>query len=463
MEVIGSVLVILVIRWFRTWRKMRKMPPGTSGNPLLGELVQYMGDTHGFFAKRLAKYGGTFFTNLFFKDTVVLEPTPANLKFFTTQNEIGWPKHFPEVVGRNAMAMVNGKVHKKQRSVGGRAFTAKLLDSYLPCFQELTKDHLERWAGFGEPRVMHDHIKFYTFQLAQRILLGVELPEARTRKMMELIGTTIEGLAVMFPINLPGFYYRKVLNARKELVGHYQEIITAKRAAPPEVPCSMIDYVMCVNDKNAEAADDIELQDFCVNMTFAGHDTTLATMQTILYYLGTNPEVSRQLREEVDQAWDGRAPMSRELFERVPKCRAYIMEAMRVLPPVPFAARDLATPATVDGYDLPAGTCVMLGLKAIMDHHTKADNADLSSINLAHWLDKDGVFIGNKELYNLASFSIFGAGGRMCVGYKFAMDELLVFVLNLVHGYDFTISNAEKQTFPFVFWKVTTKFTKRDV
>lgn len=278
---------------------------------------------------------------------------------------------------------------------------------------------------------------------------------------MSLMGTTIEGLAVMLPIDLPGFYFRKVLQARKELVVHYQEIIAAKRASPPEVPCSMIDYVMAGNGKDGQTVDDVELQDFCVNMTFAGHDTTLATMQTTLHYLHANPDITHQLRTEIDSAWDGKAPMSRELFERVPKSRAFLMEALRLMPPVPFVGRDLAQPAHVDGYDLPTGTCVMLGVKEIMDERIRAHGGNLSVCDLSHWMDKDGAFIGEKQLYDFASFSIFGAGGRMCIGYKFAMDELLVFLINLIHGYDVSVTHSDKVVFPFAFWKVTAKFTRR--
>lgn len=464
-KIIGSAaFVLFVIRRLLKWLKMRKMPPGSSGVPLLGELPDYMKDTHGFFAARLSKHGGTFFTNLFFKDTVVLAPTAANLKFFKAENGIGWPKHFPEVLGHTAMAMVNGTVHKKQRTVGGRAFTPQMCDTYLPYFQELTKRHLERWAGVKEPRVMAPDIKFYTFELAQKILLGVELPEAQTRKMMELMGITIEnGIGAVLPINMPGFAYSQAMHARKELVGLYQNIITAKRASPPKTPCSMIDYVMCGKDKEGGDADDVELQDFCVGMNFAGHDTTLCTMQTMLHYLSRHPEVLSQLRVEIEAAWDGIAPMSRQLFERLPKSRAFLMETMRLMPPVPFTARDLHSPATVDGYELPAGTCVILGIKSIMDHHVAADGGDPSSVNLTNWLDKDGVFTGDKQLYNFASFSIFGGGGRMCIGYRLAMDELLVFLLNLVHGYDVTVTNSEKMVFPFALWKVTAKISKREI
>merc|ERR1719401_44138 len=101
---------------------------------------------------------------------------------------------------------------------------------------------------------------------------------------------------------------------------------------------------MCGSDQEGGSASDKELQDFCVAMNFAGHDTTLCTIQTLLHYLGENPDILPQLRAEVESAWDGVAPMSRQLFAKLPQCRAFVMETMRMVPPAPFMARDLSVP-----------------------------------------------------------------------------------------------------------------------
>jgi cytochrome P450 len=278
--------------------------------------------------------------------------------------------------------------------------------------------------------------------------------------MMDLMGTTIEGLAVMFPINLPGFHYRKVLAARRELVAEYQEIINEKRLNPVQTSSSMIDYVMG-NGKEGDGMSDLELQDFCVNMTFAGHDTTLATMQSLLYYLSAHPTVLAELRSEVDSAWDGKVCVTRALLQSLVKCQAFIMEVLRLTPPVPFMARELSTATTVDGYELPAGMTIMCGLKSIMDHHFAEQGQHIDNLELGRWFDTDGKFVGQAKLYDLASFSIFGAGGRMCIGYKFAMDELIVFLMNLLRSFDFTVSEAKKVCFPFAYWQITAAFRNR--
>merc|ERR1719436_477465 len=96
-----------------------------------------------------------------------------------------------------------------------------------------------------------------------------------------------------------------------------------------------------------------------------------------------------------------------------------------------------------------------------MDSHVRASGGQVDELNLSNWISNNGSFTGDKQLYDFANFSIFGAGGRMCIGYKFAMDELLVFLLNVLHGYDFEVTKSEKVVFPFAFWKVTAQFMQR--
>ena len=39
-------------------------------------------------------------------------------------------------------------------------------------------------------------------------------------------------------------------------------------------------------------------------------------------------------------------------------------------------------------------------------------------------------------------------------GYKFARDEMLVFLLHFLHGYDVQLASSKLQNFPFRLWRV---------
>jgi len=221
----------------------------------------------------------------------------------------------------------------------------------------------------------------------------------------------------------------------------------------------MLAHTMASDGSNGSiVATDVELQDFCITMAFAGHDTTLSTMQTMLHLLDGDSTVFEELRQEVDKAWDGKAAVSRDLLNSLHKCKAFAVESMRLVPPVANVVRKIDHDAVLPtcGSALPAGTTLMVNIKSVMDANLGATE----QIRLKNWLDDKDNFIEH-SLVDFARLSVFGTGGRMCLGYKFAMDEMLVFLLNLLHTYDFTVVKRSEVKFPFHFYRVWTTFKHR--
>jgi len=278
-----------------------------------------------------------------------------------------------------------------------------------------------------------------------------------TLEYKALLATATSGLGCMLPFDIPGFHFRKAMNARRELGVRYQKIIDEKRSNPSKVPESMLDYVLVGGSHDGSEPSDIELQDFCFAMAFAGHDTTLSTMQTMLHYLDANPSVTEQLRQEVSSVWDGQAPVTRSVLQRLHKCRAFTVECMRLTPPVQNVSRTIGSDAVLDGYTIKTGTTIYLGMKSVTDE-TMKDGQD--HVNLENHLDADGSFVD--RTHDFARFAAFGCGGRMCIGYKFAMDEMSVFLLSLLHSFDFCVESRKRVPFPFNFWRVKVSFSKRN-
>jgi len=426
---------------------------------LLGEMVEYMKDPEEFTRSRHEKHGGTFKTNVLLRPVVFLQPTPENIKFIYSNRDLGWADFWKDVVGRTSLAMVNDPLHKRMRSVYGRAFTQAQLDRYLAVFAELTQLHLTRWTQASEPQDMRAGIKVYTFDLAQRIMIGERFSEEKTAQSSQLFDLATAGMGCMLPYHFPGSYWSKTQRARKELVDIYQEIIDRRRVAlansTPEMPC-MLDMVMMDKGQDGGEPTDKELQDMCFTMIFAGHDTTLATAQNVLHYLKAEPGMEDELRAEVDAAWDGRAPVSRGLLQALPKCRAFVVEVLRQTPPVGAVFRLLKQDTVVDGYEVPAGFTLGLNIKAV---NKRGAGDDEGSLKLSRNLDDAGRFVD--RTFEASSFATFGGGSRMCIGYKFAMDELLVFVMTLLRRYTFTAESSFQAQFPFPSWKVLASFAPR--
>lgn len=455
----SGAICVLAVAW-RRQRRLARLPPGSFGWPVIGEMLEYV--TKGpeaFVERRLAKHGGTFKTNVVLSPMVFVRPTPANVKVVFSLRDLGWPDHWLDVLGRTALPMVNDPHHKRIRTVSGRAFTAAQLESYLPVFAELTREHVSRWqrAGMSE---MRPAVKLYTFDLAQHVILGERFPEELTRRCSELFDLTCAGFECMLPYSIPGSFWRKTQQARKELVKIYQEVIQRHRAAlatGQSSQTSMIDMVMSAQGQEGGQPTDIEVQDFCVAMIFAAHDTTLATVQGMLHYLKVLPSLEERLRAEVDVVWDGKAPVTRKLMEMLPTCRAFIMEVLRIVPPVGAVIRQCKTDLDIDGYVVPAGMKIAVGSASVAQNFFGAQDA--AEFRIDRYLDHAGSFID--RTYETAAFAAFGGGGRMCIGYKFALDELLVFLMTILRCFEFDVQTLEQVHFPIRSWQVKASFAQR--
>ncbi|CAE8595153.1 unnamed protein product, partial [Polarella glacialis] len=183
---------------------------------------------------------------------------------------------------------------------------------------------------------------------------------------------------------------------------------------------------------------DVELQDFCVAMMFAGHDTTLSTMQSVLYWLSKQPVVLAELRQEVLAVWDGSSQLTRETLGKVPKVRAFLQEAWRLTPPVTIINRNLDEEAVIDGYLVPKGWMVSFAAPLVGQ---KVEQP--SEFRMGRYLDPSGHFVD--QTFESWNYGVFGGGPRMCMGYKFARDEMLVFMIQLLRHFSFTIASAEAE------------------
>lgn len=143
---------------------------------------------------------------------------------------------------------------------------------------------------------------------------------------------------------------------------HRKELVTS-----PELKTSK-------DGKKGLSVDEILSNLFVIN--FAGHDTTANTLTYSLYLLSVYPEVQDWLAEEISTVTKG-IPVEeweyQELFPRLVRCRAILLETLRVHAPVMVMTKWTANNAqTLRVGDrvlhIPANTRTMMHLLAIQLH-----------------------------------------------------------------------------------------------
>ncbi|MDQ4143682.1 MAG: cytochrome P450, partial [Actinomycetota bacterium] len=104
---------------------------------------------------------------------------------------------------------------------------------------------------------------------------------------------------------------------------------------------------------------DSELRDEAMTFLLAGHETTANALTWTWYLLSKNLHVLEELQGEADSVIQGEVPTAAEV-ERLEFTRAVIEESMRLYPPAWLIEREATRDDELDGYEIPAGSVVMV-------------------------------------------------------------------------------------------------------
>ena len=160
----------------------------------------------------------------------------------------------------------------------------------------------------------------------------------------------------------------------------------------------------------------------------AGMETTANSLAFSIYLLATHPEAEARLMAEIDAlaaskagagsdaCAEGLPDLVPEDLERLPFTGAVLSEAMRLYTPTAFAIRDAAEDIQLGDYLIPKGVNILLSIYNI--HRNSAYWPQPEAFRPERFLP-EGQDLAQRHPH---AYLPFGAGPRMCVGYKFALQ-----------------------------------------
>lgn len=175
-------------------------------------------------------------------------------------------------------------------------------------------------------------------------------------------------------------------------------------------------------DKNSITKDEIAGQG--IIFFLAGYDTTNSTFCHMMYNLVKYPHWQEKLFEELSKQKD---EMNYDLLRSLPLLNAFINETLRFHPPLLTVQRTAIEETTFldTGIKIPARTSIIFHPYVI--HHDPEYFPDPEKFMPER-------FIGENSAENNIAFMPFGVGPRLCVGMRFAQNELRAglskFILN---------------------------------
>lgn len=197
---------------------------------------------------------------------------------------------------------------------------------------------------------------------------------------------------------------------------------------------------------------DIEQEAFVALL--AGSDTTSIGFRTIFYYLMKEPQVYKEVQEEIDAAFvEGRLhhPVQFADTLKLPLLCAALKEALRIHPGVQLTMGRVvpAQGLEVCGTYIPKGYWV--GMNAAVVHFDKGIfGEDAHRFRPSRWLQENA---SNMDKHLLA----FGAGTRTCIGKNISLSELHKLVPEVLRNFELELVDKDND------WKtVDLWFAKQD-
>ncbi|MDH3307262.1 MAG: cytochrome P450 [Acidimicrobiia bacterium] len=156
-------------------------------------------------------------------------------------------------------------------------------------------------------------------------------------------------------------------------------------------------------------------------IVFAGHETTAETQAWLLHLVSTHPHVEAGLRSEFESVLGDRDPTVQDLHN-MPYTERVILETMRLYPAVYLTIREADVDHTVAGYDIPAGTRLVINIRGLQRDPFAWPDPD--TFDPDRFCDDDGR--------HRFQYIPFLAGPKKCLGDHFAMLEMRLTIPTLL-------------------------------
>ena len=231
---------------------------------------------------------------------------------------------------------------------------------------------------------------------------------------------------------LPTRENRRNARAVERLDSLVQEIIAGHRSQGASDGGDLLSSLMSARDEG-KGLTDSELRDEAMTFLLAGHETTANALTWTWYLLSKNSHVLEEMRAEVDSVVGTGVPSAADI-RRLTYTRAVIEEGMRLFPPAWLIEREAVNDDVIDGYEIPAGSILMVSPYVTHRHPELWPNPEAFDPRR---------FLDGADRHPFAYFP-FGGGRRQCIGAHFAMMEAVVIAAMIVARYNFELVPGQK-------------------
>jgi cytochrome P450 len=439
--------------------RQSSLPPGPT-KPAIAQMIEYVRDPWGYFAKQQKVYGDIFTVTMVGVGKQVVVSSPEALREVVGGDYEQYERSAEVLryfLGGRALIFQEGMPHRRMRKVMGPPFQGDRMRSYGPVMRRVTDEVLARMPD-GE-LTMSEPMQEITMRVILHCIFGLDEGPRLERVQMHLVQFM---KAMLTPwAFIPGLVLKDRVLKVLERLGERQ------RSADPDRPPTIsrwpvlreadhlgaIDAIIfdeiercerspagrqdilamlvMARDEEGQPLSKKELRDQLIMLMLAGYETTSNSLCWALYLIAKHPEVLSAIRREQEQVFaQGFDPLA---VSSLPYLGATIQESMRMMPIAVGVARKLKQDLSVGGYTIKAGTLIMPA-SYLAQHDPRL------------WKDPENFdptrFMGKKP--GPSAHFPFGQGVWRCLGAAFADYEMRIVLARLLMRFDIELGPDQK-------------------
>ncbi|MCB9760530.1 MAG: cytochrome P450 [Alphaproteobacteria bacterium] len=412
-------------------------PPGPRGLPFLGVGPQMAPERSLQSMKAWREeYGDVFRLNLPGRDMVVFcHPDHMEQILVKQRDRFIKGKAYDgvrQLVGDSVLTL-EGDAHKARRRMEQPAFHKRSLKLLVDTMVDATArwfDRLRERMPEGGELEIHREMTHVTLEIVVECLFGRGFFERTTvsyeqlTQALELLSNDANGVPIPRWVPTPrNLRFHRVLKALNTDV--YAVIAAAQEAvARGEDDGSLLQMLLRTRDADTGEALSVEaIRDEVITLFIAGHETTALTMTWFFDLVTEEPEVIEALRAEVDGQLGDRVPDYNDL-NALALVRRVVDEVLRLRPPAPWIARDVAEPTVVGGHVVEPGDLVLPSFWLLHRHPDFWEDPER--------FDPDRFLPERVSARHRYAFLPFSTGTRICIGNMFSYVESAAIISELV-------------------------------
>lgn len=448
----------------------RKLPPGPTPWPILGNIAALGGLPHQSLEKLARQYGSLMYLSLGYVPCIVISSAEVARELFKNVDIIisNRPSScfFENMSGcRNVTASRYGPHWRKLRMISAsELFTQKRLDSYKESrlaeigtsikelfvqsetqgpvdlhlwLHRLLSNNLsrvifnERYFGTDE-KGMADALEFNNltaliFAQAGDVVVSDFIPWFQPLTKLQRKGDLYRKTGVIateIMRKMTKFDERKKLHAEGRSTGKPEDFVDVLLSS------TLADGVTPMDDQIILLT--------LMDMLVAGTDTSATTIEWTITELLRHPECMKKVLEELDSVVGNRL-IKEEDLNSLPYLNAVLKESFRLHPATPLGLpREASQPFKLQGYTLPVGTRIFINQWAI--HHDPAIYPDPYEFKPERFLQGTEISIVGDSQYQLIPF---GSGRRNCLGLPMAVLVIPLVLCHCLHSIDFSLPEGQ--------------------